>query len=93
MKRLIISILAATAFCIHADAQRYTLGKCLEIGLENNYALRIIRNKEQIAHNNATAANAGYLPTLDRRPDMTPRCRETTPRCVLQAKLSRHAIR
>ena len=65
MKRLIISILAATAFCIHADAQRYTLGKCLEIGLENNYALRIIRNKEQIAHNNATAANAGYLPTLD----------------------------
>ena len=65
MKRLIITILALTAFHIHADAQRYTLGKCLEIGLENNYALRITRNKEQIAHNNATAANAGYLPTLD----------------------------
>lgn len=65
MKRLIIIILALTAFYIHADAQRYTLGKCLEIGLENNYALRITRNKEQIAHNNATVANAGYLPTLD----------------------------
>lgn len=43
----------------------YTLQKCLEEGLENNYSLRIVRNKEQIAHNNATLGNAGYLPTLD----------------------------
>ncbi|MBQ8607571.1 MAG: TolC family protein, partial [Bacteroidaceae bacterium] len=43
----------------------YTLQKCLEEGLENNYSLRIVRNEEQIAHNNATLGNAGYLPTLD----------------------------
>ena len=43
----------------------YTLQSCLEEGLQNNYSLRIVRNKEQVAHNNATIANAGYLPTLD----------------------------
>lgn len=64
MKRLIILISIA---CIAAenDAQTYTLGKCIEVGLENNYSLRISRNKEQIARNNATIANAGFLPTLD----------------------------
>lgn len=31
----------------------------------NNYSLRISRNEEQISKNNATLANAGYLPTID----------------------------
>lgn len=31
----------------------------------NNYSIRITRNEEQISHNNATLANAGYLPTVD----------------------------
>ena len=48
-----------------ASAQKLTLQECLKKGLENNYSLRISRNKEQIAHNNATLANAGYLPSLD----------------------------
>ena len=43
----------------------YTLQSCLEEGLQNNYSLRIVRNDEQVAHNNATIASAGYLPTLD----------------------------
>lgn len=43
----------------------YTLKSCLEHGLLNNYALRITRNQEQLSKNNATAGNAGYLPTLD----------------------------
>ena len=43
----------------------YTLKKCLEEGLANNYSIRITRNEEQISHNNATLANAGYLPTVD----------------------------
>ena len=61
---LIISALfAATSFA--ASAQTITLQECLERGLENNYSIRISRNNEQIAHNNATLANAGYLPSLD----------------------------
>ena len=66
MKRLILlSALIFTAFVTYAQEQVYTLSKCLEIGLENNYSLRITRNEEQISKNNVTLANAGYLPTLD----------------------------
>ena len=42
-----------------------TLRKCLEIGLEQNYDVRIVRNEEQISDNDATAGNAGMLPTID----------------------------
>lgn len=61
-----ISIYAAFFSAIPMQAQHiYTLQSCLEEGLQNNYSLRIVRNEEQVAHNNATIANAGYLPTLD----------------------------
>jgi outer membrane protein TolC len=33
--------------------------------LEKNYSIRMVRNEEQVSKNNATIANAGYLPTLD----------------------------
>ncbi|NDV65277.1 TolC family protein [Bacteroides sp. 224] len=45
--------------------QTYTLKSCLETGLANNYSIRISRNEEQVNKNNATLANAGFLPTLD----------------------------
>lgn len=58
---LFIVILAR--FTSQLQAQyNYTLKQCLEEGLQNNYSLRIIRNEEQISKNNATLANAGYLP-------------------------------
>lgn len=41
-----------------------TLRKCLEIGLAQNYDVRIVRNEERISDNDATAANAGMLPTV-----------------------------
>lgn len=48
-----------------ADVPRViSLSECLRIGLNNNYALRIVRNNERIAAGNATRANAGYLPTV-----------------------------
>ena len=43
----------------------YSLKSCIETGLEQNYSLRIVRNEEQMARNNATRGNAGMLPTLD----------------------------
>ncbi len=66
MKRLILTtLLVLPTLIICAQEQVYTLSKCIEIGLENNYSLRITRNEELISKNNATLANAGYLPTLD----------------------------
>ena len=42
-----------------------TLRECLETGLEQNYDIRIVRNEERISDNDASAANAGMLPTVD----------------------------
>ncbi len=42
-----------------------SLQNCLNIGLLNNYSVRIAHNEAQISANNATLANAGYLPTVD----------------------------
>lgn len=42
-----------------------TLQECLTRGLENNYAIRMVKNRQQVSDNNATAANAGLLPTVD----------------------------
>lgn len=68
MKRLIVAALAAglwSAAAAEAPGEVLTLQKCLEQGLEQNYDIRIVRNEEQISSNNATAANAGMLPTVD----------------------------
>ena len=67
MKKTIFTILTLATVAIGGNAQTdiYTLSQCLKKGLENNYSLRITRNEEEIAHNNATLANAGFLPTVD----------------------------
>lgn len=65
MKRVLITLAMLVTASAWADAQTLTLHNCLEKGLENNYSLRISRNQEEVAHNNATLANAGYLPSID----------------------------
>lgn len=65
MKRNIIVTALLTALTAMVSAQTLTLQECLSRGLENNYSIRISRNQEQMAHNNATLANAGYLPSID----------------------------
>lgn len=68
MKRNILLIIIMALCVADSYAQQtatYTLKSCLEKGLDNNYSLKIVRNDEQVTHNNATLANAGYLPTLD----------------------------
>lgn len=65
MKRVLITLALLVTASAWANAQTLTLHNCLEKGLENNYSLRISRNQEEVAHNNATLANAGYLPSID----------------------------
>lgn len=65
MRKYILATIVCCATTNVLAQQHYTLKSCLEIGLEKNYSLRIVRNEEQISKNNATIANAGYLPTLD----------------------------
>ena len=63
-KYLIATIICCASGNLYAQ-QHYTLKSCLETGLEKNYSIRMVRNEEEISKNNATIANAGYLPTLD----------------------------
>lgn len=66
MRRFITTfIISCATVGLYAQLQHYTLKSCLETGLEKNYSIRLVRNEEQISKNNATIANAGYLPTLD----------------------------
>jgi outer membrane protein TolC len=50
-----------------------TLFQAIEIGLENNYSIRIQKNELGIAENNNTIGNAGMLPSVDLEvsPDMS----------------------
>lgn len=43
----------------------FDLKRCLQMGLDRNYSIRIIRNEQQISDNNLTIGNAGYLPVVD----------------------------
>ncbi len=67
MKILIFSILVV--FGTHElVAQQYrSLQEVIAIALENNYSIQMIRNRQQIAENNFSLGNAGYLPSLDLR--------------------------
>ncbi len=66
MKRMIGCLVLLGMLPLTMNGQGiYDLKRCLETGLERNYEIRIIRNEQKIAENNATAGNAGYLPTLD----------------------------
>ena len=64
--KYILSIIFILVSMSNVSAQKVlSLKDCLEIGLQNNYDLLIVRNEQQIADNNATLANAGMLPTVD----------------------------
>ncbi len=66
MKRYILSTILALGLFVSANAQEKVLSlrECLETGLQQNYDILIERNLQRISDNNATAANAGMLPTL-----------------------------
>lgn len=42
-----------------------SLSECVKTGLENNFSLQIVRNKQDIVQNNYTRGNAGMLPSID----------------------------
>ena len=54
----ILSSLNSETLQTSQDVRPRTLKECLEKGLQKNYSLRIIRNEEQMAANNATMENA-----------------------------------
>lgn len=66
MKKYILIFVLLVPFSLKAqqDGETLTLKKCLDIALQSNYSLQIARNTAEIADNNVSLANAGYLPSL-----------------------------
>jgi len=67
IKRLIISLLITFSISELPAQQHQTLEDVIAMALENNYSIRIARNRQVISDNNLTLGNAGYLPSLDFR--------------------------
>jgi outer membrane protein, adhesin transport system len=67
LKLLYLNII--TLFCLTSAwaQQPMSLNECIQLGIENNFQIQIVRNNQQIAANNVTAGNAGLLPVVDLR--------------------------
>jgi outer membrane protein, adhesin transport system len=61
---LILFLLFIFSFQHHKAQEIYDLNRSILTGLEKNYSVMVARNQEEIAGNNFTRGNAGYLPTL-----------------------------
>ena len=64
-KKIFFLISLTIPFLANAQQESYSLKQCLEMGLNKNYEIQIIRNQQQILENDASPGNAGYLPTVD----------------------------
>ena len=63
--RTTISVLLLSLISYSAKSQEvYDLSRCVVRGLEGNFSIKVARNSEQIAYNNFTKGNAGFLPTV-----------------------------
>ncbi|MEE4178462.1 MAG: TolC family protein [Bacteroides sp.] len=65
MKRLFLSALLLGSLPLMVSAQKtLSLQECINLGLEQNFSIRLARNTEEIYVNNVSLGNAGYLPRL-----------------------------
>ena len=58
---ILLSFCSAESF----SQETLTLEKVIGITLSNNFSINIARNESEIASNNSTIGNAGFLPTID----------------------------
>jgi outer membrane protein TolC len=65
LKRLFLSALLLGSLPLMVSAQKtLSLQECINLGLEQNFSIRLARNTEEIYVNNVSLGNAGYLPRL-----------------------------
>ena len=68
INRFLRTIFVAGIFLLFTNPahsqQQLTLEEAVQIGLENNYGIQFSRNLQEIASNNYSMGNAGFLPSL-----------------------------
>ena len=57
-------LLVADAVSNEKGVDREVIFQAIELALENNYGIKIVDNNKEIAKNNASLLNSGYLPTV-----------------------------
>jgi outer membrane protein TolC len=65
IKRTVTIFFLSITFLIAAAQDTVSLFQAIEIGLENNYSIKLQRNYQQVADNNNSVGNAGFLPAVD----------------------------
>lgn len=65
MKLLYLNLLTLLFFTPSYGQNILGIKDCISIGLENNFSILIAKNSEEIAQNNYTLGNAGFLPSVD----------------------------
>lgn len=63
-KILISGLLVIISPDIIHSQEIYDLSRCVVTGLEQNFSVKVARNQEEIAGNNYTRGNAGFLPNV-----------------------------
>jgi outer membrane protein TolC len=83
VKKLIL-ILLAYSTVIAASSPRavsaqelLTLDEAISIGLENNFGIRLAENRVEIAENDRSVGNAGFLPLIDLTANRTERVEDS----------------
>jgi outer membrane protein len=65
IRKPFLLLLVLSAWFHLAGQEILTLDDAIRVGLENNYSIIIQKNDAQIATNNNTAGNAGFLPAVN----------------------------
>lgn len=64
-RKFILIAIAAFGLLPLYSQQVYDLNRCITVGLEKNFSILLARNREEIASNNYSVGNAGFLPAVD----------------------------
>jgi outer membrane protein, adhesin transport system len=62
--QLIVVLVFLLLTSVTEGQEVYDLSRCVLTGLAQNFSVEVVRNQEEIAANNVTRGNAGFLPTL-----------------------------
>ena len=65
MFRIFVFTVFSACFVAAQAQELLTLDSAIQMGIQNNYSVRIAKNDAAIATNNVTPGNAGFLPSID----------------------------
>ena len=69
-RKILLILISVTVTSISAQ-KKLSVSEAIKLALENNYGIKIVSNNQQIAKNNSSILNSGYLPTITSASNVT----------------------